>query len=116
MLSDFKHFLFFAESFLLFCELCEASVKFSFAIAELVLSFCDFGIESFAVFEEIFLQPEFLITSEAFRFALGLLEDFIAGLPCLSSDHAIEKEAYGRADGSGEGADEQIIHGLFPEV
>ena len=116
LLSDFEHLFFFAESFLLFGELCETSVEFSFAIAELVLPFCDFGIESFAVLEEVFLETEFLIATEAVRFALSLLEDIVAGLPRLPSDHAIEEEAYGRADGSGESADEQFIHGLFPEV
>lgn len=116
MLSDFQHFFFFAEAILLFGELCEPSVEFSFAIAKLVLTFGDFGIEGFAVFEEIFLQSEFLIATEAVRVALGLLENFVAGLPRLSSDHAIEEEADGRADGSGESADEQFIHGLFPEV
>jgi hypothetical protein len=116
LLSHFEHFFFFAEAFLLFCELCETSIELAFTVAELVLAFGDFCIECFAVFEQIFFEAKLLIAAEAVCFALGLLEDFVTGFPGLSSDQSIEEKADGGADGSGERADEHFSHGLFLEI
>jgi hypothetical protein len=115
LLSGFQHFLFFAKALLLFGKLCESAVEFPFAIAELILPLGDSGIERFAVFEQIFFEAEFLVAAETVSLALGLLEDFVARLPGLSPDHAIEEKPESSADGSGECADEHFIHGLFPE-
>ena len=116
LLGGLKHLFFFAEGFLLFFELCEFAIEFAFAVSQLILAFGDFGIEGFAVFEEVFLELEFLVTAEIVCFAAGLEEDIVAGFPRLASDEPIEEVADSRADDPGQKADDQVIHGQFPEA